>query len=40
VGLLVSTAAFAQTPIVENGKLETHAVTRGLAREIRRLPSG
>jgi hypothetical protein len=34
VGVLVSTAAFAQTPTVENGTLETHAVTRGLAREV------
>jgi hypothetical protein len=34
VGVLVSTAAFAQTPAVENGKLETHVVTRGLAGEI------
>ena len=33
VGVLASTSAFAQTPDVINGTLETHAVTRGLARE-------
>ncbi|HEY1308017.1 MAG TPA: HEAT repeat domain-containing protein [Vicinamibacterales bacterium] len=34
VGVLTSASAFAQTPDVINGALETHAVTRGLAREV------
>src|SRR5262245_51829767 len=33
VAVLVATTAFAQSPVVENGKLETHAVTRGLTRQ-------
>jgi hypothetical protein len=32
--LLLSSAAWAQTPDVISGSLETHAVTRGLAREV------
>lgn len=34
VGVLVSTSTFAQTPDVISGSLETHAVARGLSREI------
>ena len=34
IGALLSTSAFAQTPDVINGTLQTHASTRGLAREV------
>jgi HEAT repeats len=39
--LFVSTSAFSQTtPTVENGTLETHVATRGLAREVTALSEG
>jgi hypothetical protein len=34
IAVLVTTSALAQTPDVINGTLQTHAVTRGLAREV------
>jgi HEAT repeats len=34
IGVLVATSAFAQTPDVINGTLQTHASTRGLSREV------
>jgi HEAT repeats len=34
VAVLVSTGAFAQTPVVTNGTLDARAVTRGLEREV------